>query len=64
MEKVLYYINVILSTFGIVASFYVLGWVEHENHTIIGSTCFLLFFGLLVGCVINYNTKQNKISKE
>lgn len=64
MEIVLYYINVILSTLGIAASFYVLGWVEHENHTVIGSTCFLVFFALLVGSVINYNMKQNKISKE
>lgn len=60
---ILYYINVILSTVGIAASFYVLGWVDHPNHTIIGATTFVLFLGLLLGTVINYNKTSNRIDK-
>jgi FtsH-binding integral membrane protein len=56
----LYYINVTLCTIGIIFSFYVLGWIEHENHTLIGSTCFVVFLGLLLGSVINYNKASNR----
>ena len=59
-QQALYYINCILSTLGIAASLYVLGWVDHELHLIIGSTTFLLFLGLLVGSAINYNKQTNK----
>ncbi|MNE96127.1 hypothetical protein D3C80_1942930 [compost metagenome] len=62
--KTMYYINCVLSAAGIVGSLYVLGWVDHENHTIIGSTCFLLFLSLLVGSVINYNVISNRNDKE
>lgn len=58
--KIQHYINSVLSAAGIVGSLYVIGWVDHENHVIVGATCFLLFLGLLVGSVINYNVQSNK----
>lgn len=61
---ILYYINAILSTVGIAASFYVLGWVDHPNHGIIGTTTFILFLGLLLGTVINYNKTLNRTDKD
>lgn len=63
-KAILYCINVILSTIGIATSFYVLGWVDHPNHGIIGTTTFILFLGLLLGTVINYNKTSNRTDKD
>ena len=60
-RKIMHYINCTLSTVGIATSLYVIGWVDHPQHIIIGTTSFLLFLSLLVGSVINYNKQTNTI---
>lgn len=59
-HKTLHYINCVLSTSGLIASLYVLGWVDHENHVIVGTFCFILFLAGLLASTINYNVKTNK----
>lgn len=62
--KLQHNINVILSTAGLIGSLYILGWVPHENHVIIGFSCFILFLILLIGTTLNYTNVLGKIEKQ
>lgn len=59
--KMQHHINVILCAAGLIGSLYILGWVPHENHVIIGFSCFILFLILLIGTTLNYTNVIGKI---
>lgn len=63
MNKTLHYINCLLSTSGLIGSLYVLGWVDHENHVIVGTLCFILFLAGLIASTINYSVQQSNKTK-
>ncbi|UOL48652.1 hypothetical protein [Pseudomonas phage Astolliot] len=51
-RKLHYYINCTLSTIGIGFSFFVVGWVNHENSVLVGGIGFVLSLALLAGSAI------------
>lgn len=58
--KLHYYVNCTLSAIGIAFSFFVVGWVNHENSLIVGGIGFVLSLGLLAGSAIRMYLEERK----
>lgn len=59
-RKLHYYVNCTLSAIGIGFSFFVVGWVNHENSLLVGGIGFVLSLALLAGSAIRMYMDDRK----